>query len=202
MSGVDIYAVGDLRIWRMVIAAPDRILSINATHNMTRFAVAAWRKAWRDHTYHQIADAGLPRHLPRVSISIVFHLATYARRDVLNYADTAKPIIDAFGPPFVQAPTKKKPGGASAPGWSLIDDDDPAHVEDTSLSFGQHWGFVAAAHPTRQNLLALDNKYGGVTVVIGERPPLPADHPDIARPKPPTIPADVRRAAALKGLLV
>lgn len=201
MAAVDVYAAGPYRIWKMVIAAPAAILSINATHNMDKMKVAAWRKKWRTHTYNLIEAAQLPQHLPRVSFSIVFHLPTYARRDVLNYADTAKPIIDAFGPPFVQKPTPKKPGGAHAPGWSLIDDDDPIHVEDIKMSFGQHWAFIAAANPTRENLAALDAKRGGVTIVIRECQPLPADHPHITQPKPPTIPADVRRAAALKGLL-
>jgi hypothetical protein len=201
VNDVDIYQVGDLRIWRMIIAAPDVILSVNATHNMHEMKIAKWRKTWRDHTYRQIQIANLPQHLARVSFDVVFHFCTYSRRDALNYADTARPIIDAFGPPFVQKPTAKKPQGSASPGWSLIDDDDPVHVEDISLSIGQHWGFRAAANPTAENLCALDAKRGGITIVISERPPLPADHHHVARPKPPAIPAAVRRVAALKGLL-
>lgn len=198
---VDVYALGSMRVWSMTIPAPAAILSINATHNMHHREVAAWRKTWRTTVYDAIAAARLPQHLPRVSFAVMFHLCTYGRRDALNYADTAKPIIDAFGPPFVQKPTAKKPGGAHAPGWSLIDDDDPAHVNDINLSFGAHWGFIAAANPTAANIRALDNKNGGVTIVIHEHGPLPPDHPDVLRPKPPAIPADVRHAAAVAALI-
>ena len=201
MTGVDVHRVGDLRIWKMTIAAPADILSVNATHNMHEMKIAKWRKTWRQHTYNLIEAAALPRHLTRVHFSVAFHFTTYGRRDALNYADTAKPIIDAFGPPFVQKPTAKKPQGSHSPGWSLIDDDDPVHVDGIELFIGQHWGFIAAANPTRDNLLALDAKRGGTSIIIGECEPLPADHHHITRPKPPTIPADVRRAAALKGLL-
>jgi hypothetical protein len=198
---LDVHQVGRLRVWRMTTHAPAPILSINATHNMHEMKVAAWRKTWRNHIYTQIERAQLPQHLPRVSFAVMFHLCTYGRRDALNYADTAKPIIDAYGPPFVQKPTAKKPSGAHAPGWSLVDDDDPAHVNDINLSFGKLWGFVAYDHPTLDNIRALDNKHGGVTIVINEHDPLPPNHPDILRPKPPAIPADVRRAANLKELL-
>lgn len=201
MTGVDVYAVGDLKVWKMIIPAPAPILSINATHNMPTMKVAAWRKTWRNHTYEHIQAAHLPRHLPRVAFSVVFHFTTYGHRDALNFADTAKPIIDAYGPPFVQKPTAKKPRGSAAPGWSLIDDDDPVHVDDISLSIGQHWGFIAAAHPTPTNIRALDSGNGGVTVVFRRCEPLPADHPHILKPKPPKIPADTRRSAALSTLI-
>jgi len=201
LAAVDIYAVGPYRIWKMIIPAPAAILSTNATHNMHPNSVSKWRKTWRTHTYDLIRAADLPKHLARVDFAVVFHFTTYGRRDALNYADTAKPIIDAFGPPFVQAPTKKKPQGSTSPGWSLIDDDDPIHVDSTDLSIGQHWAFLAAANPTQANLRALDNKHGGVTIVIRECAPLPADHHHVTRPKPPTIPAAVRQAAALQTLL-
>lgn len=202
MTGALVHTVDGLRIWQMTISAPAEILSINATHNMHPQSVAKWRKTWRQTTYDLIRDADLPRHVPRVHFSVGFHFTSYLRRDALNYADTAKPVIDAFGPPFVQKPTKDKPQGSHAPGWTLIDDDDPVHVDGTELFIGQHWGFIAAANPTRDNLLALDSKRGGITIVIRECLPLRATHHHIAKPKPPTIPADVRRAAAaLKGIL-
>lgn len=173
---VDVYAVGDLRIWRLILPAPYRLWSANDAHRESPYKTADMRKAWRTYTYTRIVAARLPQGLARVSFDIAFHFTDAARRDSLNYADTAKPIIDAFGPPFVQKPTAKKPAGAAAPGASVIADDTDAYVETTSLSVGDLWQDVITTdgYPlTLADVTALDRGWGGVTVVLAERPALP-----------------------------
>lgn len=200
----DVYAVGELRIWRMVLAAPYRLWSANDTHRESPYKTADMRKAWRTHTYHAIKAAGLPQGLARVSFSFAFHFTDAARRDSLNYADTVKPIIDAFGPPFVQKPTAKKPGGASAPGASVIADDTDAYVEAIDLSIGPLWQDVITADGWRLTLAdvnALDRGWGGVTVVLGERPALPPQPKRKRTPLAKVIPAEVRQRLAREVFL-
>lgn len=199
----DVYAVGDLRIWRIVMPAPCQMWSANDAHKGNRFTTSAVRKAWRGATFDTLTRLRLPTGLARVRFSIAFHPVIDNRRDSLNYADTAKPIMDAFGPPFVQKPTKKKPSGAFAPGYNLIPDDTPRYVEATELSFGALWQDVIT-HPrhtlTRADVIALDNKWGGVTIVVGERPALPEEAPRKRVPLKDVIPADVRRRLALSAM--
>jgi hypothetical protein len=201
----DLYAVGDLRIWRITLAAPCPLWSANDAHRASKYATADIRKKWRTLTFNTLTALKLPTGLARVSFDLAFHPVIDNRRDALNYADTAKPIIDAFGPPFIQKPTTKKPGGAFAPGYNLIPDDTPQYVEDNTLAFGDLWQDVITRPGwplTLADVHALDNKWGGVTIVVSERPPLP---PAPARKRIPlkdVIPADVRRRlnlAALRG---
>src|ERR1044072_6074670 len=141
--------------------------SANDAHRGGKFDTARVRKAWRDHTYQTLRQARMPKGLGRVRCSVLFHPMIDNRRDALNYADPAKPIIDAFGPPFVQKPTEKKPNGAAAPGWSLIPDDTPQYVDAIDLAFGHLWQDVITAegYPlARADVIALDRKWGGVTV--------------------------------------
>ena len=199
----EVSRVGDLRIWRLILAAPCQLWSANDSHREGRFKTTAIRKAWREHTYEQIRTARLPKGVARVSFGIVFHFTDAARRDSLNYADTAKPIVDAFGPPFVQKPTVKKPAGAASPGWSLIPDDGPREVESTELSIGALWQDVITADDwtlTRPDVIALDRGWGGVTVVVGERPALPPEAPRKRIPLAKVISSETRRRLALAQL--
>jgi len=197
------HAVGDLGIWRFTMAAPCQLWSANDAHRSDKYKTAVVRKKWRTLTYDTLVGLALPTGLARVAFSVVLHPVIDNRRDALNYADTAKPIIDAFGPPFVQKPTPKKPSGAYAPGYSLIADDTPQYVEDINLSFGDLWQDIITApgwRLTPDDLSALDNKWGGVSVVVAERPPLP-DRPKRKRvPLDRLIPAEVRRRVAVEAM--
>ena len=191
------------RVWRIVLPAPYQLWSANDTHSANRFKVSEMRKMWRTATYNAIVAHRLPQGLPRVSFDIAWHFTDLTRRDSLNYADTAKPIIDAFGPPFVQKPTKKKPAGAHAPGAAVIADDTDAYIDEISLRVGLLWQDVITADGYRIDLAsvnALDREWGGVTIVVGELPPV--DPTPKARKRTPlkdAVPADVRRRLALQG---
>lgn len=195
---------GDLRVWRWVLPAPCQMWSANDEHKGNEYDTARIRKTWRSAIVDRLTADRAPTGVQRVSFSIVFHFTTDGRRDALNYASTAKPIIDGFGPPFVQKPTAKKPAGAYSPGYGFIPDDTPRYVEDTSLSIGPLWQDVITADGwdlTLADVAALDRGWGGVTVVVGERPPLP-DTPKRKRiPLAKVISTETRRRLALRELL-
>ena len=153
------------RTWTLLIPAPAPLWSANDSHSKGFRASSANRKQWRDAAYIAAQIARLPNGLDRIRLAFVFHFPDHARRDALNYADTAKPVIDGWGPPFLRKPTPKVPAGMSAPGWGLIADDTPAHLESTSLAIGPLWRDVLASlEPGRARTLA--SPYGGLTVTI------------------------------------
>ncbi|RKR92836.1 hypothetical protein BDK92_7318 [Micromonospora pisi] len=158
------------RTWTLHIAAPAQLWSTNDSHNKGPRPTSANRKQWRKAGYDTAAFYRLPKHLRRVRYNITFHFTDRARRDALNYSETAKPVIDAFGPPFVQAPTAKRPNGASAPGWSLIPDDTPEYLESATLAIGPLWPTVLAGLPAADRR-RLVSPHGGMTVVITDLSP-------------------------------
>ncbi len=151
--------------WILLIPAPAPLWSTNDSHKKGPRATSENRKAWRSAGYEAAQIVRLPKGLARVRFAVTFHFKDRARRDALNYSETAKPVIDSWGPPFVQAPTPKKPKGAAAPGWSLIPDDTPQFLESTSLSIGPLWREVIADLPERDRA-RLVSPWGGLTVVI------------------------------------
>jgi hypothetical protein len=195
---------GDLRVWRWVLPAPCQMWSANDEHRGNEYDTARVRKAWRSAMFNRLTATRPPTGLARVAFDVVFHFTSDSRRDALNYASTAKPVIDAFAPPFVQKPTVKKPSGAFAPGYAMIPDDSPREVESTALSIGPLWQDVITAPGwtlTRADVHALDRRWGGITVVVGERPALPPPVKTRRRPLKDVIPADVRRRLALSALI-
>lgn len=155
----------DTRTWTLLIPAPASLWSANDSHKKGPRASSANRAAWRQAAYQAAQIHRLPKNLARIRLAIVFHFQSRLHRDALNYADTAKPVIDAFGPPFVQAPTAKKPKGASAPGWTLIANDTPEFLESTSLAIGPLWRDVLAGMDPRE-ARRLASEFGGLTVTI------------------------------------
>lgn len=147
-------------MWTLRIPAPAPLWSTNDSHKKGPRATSANRKEWRNAGYTAAQKARLPKGLDRIRLAFTFHFPDRLRRDALNYSETAKPVIDAFGPPFMQAPTAKVPQGRSAPGWGLIPDDTPAHLESTSLAIGPLWREVTAGRPDPAS------RFGGLTVVI------------------------------------
>lgn len=158
-------AATGLRTWTLLIAAPAQMWSSNDAHRAGPRATSAIRKQWRQAAFDAARLAELPKHLGRVRFKVTFHFPDRIDRDALNYADTAKPVIDGFGPPFVQKPTAKKPKGASAPGWTLIPNDTPKHLESTALGIGPLWRDVLAGLDPRQ-AARLASSHGGLTVAI------------------------------------
>jgi hypothetical protein len=155
----------DTRTWTLLMPAPAPLWSTNDSHKKGPRATSANRKQWRETAYGLAQANRLPKGLHRIRLAFVFHFPDAIRRDALNYSETAKPVIDAWGPPFFQAPTRKDPKGKSAPGWSLIPDDTPAHLESTSLAIGPLWRTVLAGLDPKA-ARALQSPYGGITVTI------------------------------------
>lgn len=153
-----------VRTWTLLIPGPVALWSTNDSHKQGPRATSANRAEWRRAGYAAAAQHRLPKNLTRIRLGFVFHFQNRLHRDALNYADTAKPVIDAFGPPFVQTPTAKKPKGAAAPGWTLIANDTPEFLESTSLAIGPLWRDVVAGDPL--DGWRLDSKFGGLTVTI------------------------------------
>ncbi|WP_250029713.1 hypothetical protein [Paractinoplanes maris] len=153
------------RQWTLLIPAPAPLWSTNDSHKKGPRATSASRVRWRSAGFTAAQKAGLPKGLSRVRYAITFHFKDRLHRDALNYSETAKPVIDSWGPPFVQKPTPKKPQGSSAPGWGLIPDDTPQFLESTSLAIGPLWREVLAGLPEREQR-PLASPYGGLTVVI------------------------------------
>jgi hypothetical protein len=155
------------REWTLLIPAPAQLWSTNDSHKKGPQATSANRVQWRSAGFAAAQKARLPKGLQRVRFVVTFHFQNYKRRDALNYSETAKPVIDSWGPPFVQAPTAKRPKGSSAPGYGLIPDDTPQYLAGTELSIGPLWRDVLADLPERQRR-ALASPYGGLTVVISD----------------------------------
>lgn len=151
--------------WTLRIPAPAPLWSSNDSHRHGPRATSANRVHWRAATYTAAAAAKLPKGLSRVRIFVMFHFTDRRRRDALNYADTAKPIVDAFGPPFVVAPTVKASRGKAAPGWGLIPDDTPEYLEFAAPLIGSLWRDVLAGFDAKV-AHRLASPYGGVTVTI------------------------------------
>lgn len=143
--------------WTLLIPAPAPLWSANDSHKRGPRATSASRALWRQAAYTAAAAARLPKGLALVRLAFTFHFTDLIRRDALNYSETAKPIIDGLGPPFVQPPTAKRPRGAAAPGWGLIPDDTPEFLAPTSLWIGPLWRDVPGAAPSG---------FGGVTVTV------------------------------------
>ncbi len=160
-----VMAAAETRTWTILIAAPVPLWSTNDSHNRGPRATSANRKEWRTAGYRAAQIHRLPKGLSRVRFEFTFHFPDRQKRDALNYSETAKPVVDSWGPPFVQKPTAKRPQGASAPGWALIPDDTPEFLESTSLAIGPLWREVLANLPVPQQR-ALASQHGGITVVI------------------------------------
>lgn len=157
--------VTEARTWTVLIAAPAPLWSSNDSHRHGPRATSANRVQWRRAGFEAAQKARLPKGLSRVRFWITFHFQDRLHRDALNYAETAKPVIDSWGPPFIQAPTKKRPKGSSAPGYSLIPNDTPEFLAGTELSIGALWRDVLAGLPPAEQR-ALASTFGGLTAVI------------------------------------
>lgn len=181
------------RTWTLLIAAPCKHININDSHGRAWAGTSKLRKEWRKAAYKAAAAAQLPKGLDRVRIDIVLHFTRGGHRDALNYADTAKPVIDAFGPPFRQAPTEKRPNGTNAPGWLLIPDDTPEHLEASPILIGPVWREMLAGLTVAQQW-RLQSQFGGLTVTITDL----TGQPVTAAPASPEQVAAAQRDALVR----
>lgn len=123
------------RTYELMIPAPARWLSANTTKG-GRYGLAAVKKEWRVAAYVYARAAGLPRGLDRVRITAVLHFATRRGRDEANYHATLKPIVDGLGPD--RSRITKAGKKVFAPGWGLITDDTPDHLDGPHITIAPH----------------------------------------------------------------
>lgn len=118
--------------WTLVVPAPAEFLTANFRGD--KWAKARLVKTWRDTTYMLAlaAKPKLPKGLGRVRIDAQLRLGTHRDRDMANWVDAAKASVDALGPWFRRG--GKRP--AFAPGYELIPDDSPKHLDGPHVRFG------------------------------------------------------------------
>lgn len=148
------------RTWTLTVSAPAPWLSLNEQLHWAKRG--AYAKLWRNSTYIQaLACKALPKGLDRVRVDVVLHFSTNRRRDPSNYEPTVKPCIDALGPPFLRV---TKVSAKAAPGYGLIPDDNPKHLDGPYLSIGDPW-------PASHRLTARAGVSGAVELVITDLTP-------------------------------
>jgi hypothetical protein len=157
-------------VWRLLVPAPCQWISANdGLHWGARDRLAT---RWRETTH--LLLVGLhgphrpPKGLARVRVDVELHFRDRRPRDAANYHPTVKPVVDALGPPFVRPPSRLRHRGASAPGYGLIPDDTPAHLDGPHVTIGRLWREVAPGPPPRPGSAAsfARRRPGGLTVTI------------------------------------
>lgn len=152
----------EARTWTFGFAAPDKFLSLNDS-KANPYAASRRTKAWREAAFVAAKGAGFPTRLQRIAVHIELCFTVDRDRDEANYQATAKPIVDALGPPIIRR--RRQPTGSEqqihAPGLLLIPDDTPRHLDgQPTIRFGPK----IANRPFGPR--------GLVTVTVTERPPL------------------------------
>lgn len=151
-------------VWEIDLPIPMDMLSSNDRRDWRRQAeaVAEWRAA----AFHAAKQAKLPTGLSRVRIDICVWPA--ARKiDRATMEPLCKAVVDGFGPPFFRKPNPaKKYPGASAPGYNLIPNDDPSHLDGHHLH-------VLDPLPPRGRVLVLITDLTGVAAGRSWTPPRP-----------------------------
>lgn len=145
--------------WTVEIPALSPLGWLSANKRPAHHKVAAAQRAqWRVHAFAhaQRHKRLLPRGMAYAKVELHFQVKTYARRDTVNLNDTAKPIIDAFGPPRTYV---RKTGAVHEPGLGVFAGDDPAHMagpflyladeEYTGLLDGIVWMRIIDLSPRR-----------------------------------------------------
>lgn len=124
------------RVWRVELRAPEPMRSTNAARRLHWSATSASRAALRGMTVNAAAARALPRGLRRVRVVVTLHFPTAQRRDAGNYHDqVVKPVVDGLCP---QRLVRGRGGGVRVePGYGLIVDDDPAHLDGPYVRIGE-----------------------------------------------------------------
>lgn len=126
-------AVTTIRTWTLTINAPARMYSVNTAEHWHKTGAA--KKAWRESAFVHARQAKLPKALDRVRIDITLHFTTNAQRDTANYHPmVGKPLVDGISTGRL---VKTKSGVRSEPGYGLIPDDTPRHLDGPHLLIGE-----------------------------------------------------------------
>ena len=131
---------------RLTIPAPAKWLSANGSYG--RWERARHVKTWREATLVHARAARLPRGRGRVRIDAVLTFPTRRHRDEHNYMPTLKAVIDGLGPD--KSRVTKAGKHISAPGYGLIADDTPEHLEGPYIRFATETGSAAVALTIRE----------------------------------------------------
>ena len=131
---------------RLVVPAPAKWLSANGSYS--RWERARHVKTWRAAALVHARAARLPRGLAKVRVDAVLTFATRRHRDEHNYMPTLKAIVDGLGPD--KSRVTKSGRAISAPGYNLIADDTPAHLEGPYISFADATGSPSVALTIRE----------------------------------------------------
>jgi hypothetical protein len=129
-----VFAVIATRTWTLTIPAPARMFSINTSEHWR--VTGAAKKAWREAAFLYARQAKLPTGLARIRIDIVLHFTNNSRgRDTANYhPHVGKPLTDGLA---AGRTVKAKTGVRIEPGYGLVADDTPAHLDGPHLLIGE-----------------------------------------------------------------
>ncbi len=122
-------------VWRLQFPAPAKILSINTAKHWR--VTSPNKKTWRQAMYTYAHHAHLPTNAPHIRVDVHIQFPTGARRDPPNYHPyVAKPIVDALGPGRTYTSRSAGVGRVTEPGYGLIADDDPTHLDGPHITIG------------------------------------------------------------------
>lgn len=131
-------AVGNQRRWVLEIRPPVPMRTTNSARRMHWGKTSAERREWRYVAIAAARAAHLPTDLRRVRIDIEVRFTDRLRRDAANLHDqVCKPIVDALGGPRVVKDNKQPTGFRMEPGYRLVPDDTPEHVDGPHVTIGE-----------------------------------------------------------------
>jgi hypothetical protein len=113
------------RAWTLTINAPAPMYTENTREHWRKTAAAV--KEWRAASFTYAHKAKLPTGLNRVRIDVVLHFTDTRDRDTLNlHKYVVKPLVDGLSK---SRTVKTKTGVRVEPGYQLIPDDNPRHLD-------------------------------------------------------------------------
>lgn len=137
--------------WRLEIEARCRWLTANDRYSHWG-PKAELVRAWRENVYFAAYQARLPKSVGRIRVDATLYFTTRRRRDIDNYRETLKPIVDALCP--TSAYVAKNGKEVVKLGYGLIKDDNPAHLDGPHVRFGDE--IVKRTAANRWGRLVLD----------------------------------------------
>lgn len=133
---------GRRREWWLHLPAPTEQWANANTRHASMWGNISHAKRWRQHTadlaWVKVQQGHLPQHLEYATVRCWVQPSDYRKRDLDNWAEICKRIIDALGPPT----TRKDKDGLprTDPGVSVLRGDDLTHLSGPH----RHWWHTAA----------------------------------------------------------